>query len=118
MTTTIRAALLTEVGADLVVDEVELDPPRAGEVAVDVHHCGVCHSDVHYLDGSLRTGLPVVLGHEAAGVVAEVGPGVGTRVLADPVSTCGVCARCTSGLGPYCEELRTVGSTWVSRLWG
>ncbi len=71
-----RAAIMTEVGAELTVDEVELEGPRAGEVLVDVRHCGVCHSDLHYLDGSLRTGMPVVLGHEAAGVVAEVGPGV------------------------------------------
>jgi Zn-dependent alcohol dehydrogenase len=107
-TTTIRAALLTEVGADLVVDEVQLDPPRAGEVAVDVHHCGVCHSDVHYLDGSLRTGLPVVLGHEAAGVVAEVGPGVTDLAPGDPVvltmaPSCGRCYWCVRGQRTLCQ---------------
>src|SRR5690606_27776231 len=71
----LRAAVMTAPGADLVVaDDVEIDAPRAGEVMVQVHHCGVCHSDLHYLDGALRTEVPVVLGHEAAGRVIEVGP--------------------------------------------
>lgn len=99
MTTTVLAAIMTEVDADLVVDEVELDAPREGEVTVEVHHCGVCHSDLHHLDGSLTTGVPVVLGHEAAGVVAEVGPGVtrlapGDRVVLTMAPSCGRCYWC------------------------
>jgi Zn-dependent alcohol dehydrogenase len=103
-----RAALMTAVGDDLVVDEVELDPPRAGEVTVDVRHCGVCHSDVHYLDGSLRTGLPVVLGHEAAGVVSEVGAGVtdlapGDTVVLTMAPSCGRCYWCVRGQRTLCQ---------------
>ena len=103
-----RAALMTDVGADLVVDEVDLDPPRAGEVAVDIRHCGVCHSDVHYLDGSLRTGLPVILGHEAAGVVAEVGAGVtdlapGDTVVLTMAPSCGRCYWCVRGQRTLCQ---------------
>jgi S-(hydroxymethyl)glutathione dehydrogenase / alcohol dehydrogenase len=109
MTTTIRAAIMTEVGADLVVDEVELDAPREGEVTVDVRHCGVCHSDLHYLDGSLASGTPVVLGHEAAGVVADVGPGVsslapGDRVALTMAPSCGRCYWCVRDQPTLCER--------------
>jgi S-(hydroxymethyl)glutathione dehydrogenase / alcohol dehydrogenase len=102
------AALMTEVGGPLVVDEVDLEPPRAGEVMVEVHHCGVCHSDLHYLDGSLRTDLPVVLGHEAAGVVAEVGAGVTTLAPGDTVvltmaPSCGRCYWCVRGERTLCQ---------------
>ncbi len=103
-----RAAIMTEVGAALTVDEVELEAPRAGEVLVDVRHCGVCHSDLHYLDGSLRTDVPVVLGHEAAGVVAEVGPGVtglapGDTVVLTMAPSCGRCYWCVRGERTLCQ---------------
>lgn len=105
-----KAALMVEVGRDLIVaEDVELAPPRAGEVLVDVHHCGVCHSDLHYLDGSLRTGLPVVLGHEAAGRVAEVGPDVvglrpGDKVVLTMAPSCGHCYWCTRGEHSLCQS--------------
>ena len=100
---------MTEVGAELVVDEVELDAPRAGEVCVEIRHCGVCHSDLHYLDGALRTGLPVVLGHEAAGVVAEVGPGVtdlapGDTVVLTMAPSCGRCYWCARDERTLCQK--------------
>jgi S-(hydroxymethyl)glutathione dehydrogenase / alcohol dehydrogenase len=108
-TTTMRAAIMTEVGADLVIDEVQLDAPRAGEVAVDIRHCGVCHSDLHYLDGALRTGLPVILGHEAAGVVTEVGSGVtglraGENVVLTMAPSCGHCYWCARDQRSLCQE--------------
>ena len=108
-TTTMRAAIMTEVGGDLVVDEVELDAPRAGEVCVEIRHCGVCHADLHYLDGALRTGLPVVLGHEAAGVVAEVGPGVtdvapGDTVVLTMAPSCGRCYWCARDERTLCQK--------------
>jgi S-(hydroxymethyl)glutathione dehydrogenase/alcohol dehydrogenase len=72
-----RAAVLEEVGAPLVVhDDLEVEEPRQGEVAVRVAHCGVCHSDLSVVDGTFPGILPIVLGHEAAGVVEAVGPGV------------------------------------------
>ena len=103
------AAVMTEVGADLVVDEVELEAPRAGEVSVEIRHCGVCHSDLHYLDGALRTGLPVVLGHEAAGVVAEVGPDVtdlapGDAVVLTMAPSCGRCYWCVRDQRTLCQK--------------
>ncbi|MEV0720301.1 Zn-dependent alcohol dehydrogenase [Asanoa sp. NPDC050611] len=104
-----RAAIMTAVDAPLVVDEVALDPPRAGEVLVDIAHCGVCHSDLHYLDGSLRTGLPVILGHEAAGVVAAVGPSVtdlkpGDKVVLTMAPSCGRCYWCANGERTLCQR--------------
>jgi Zn-dependent alcohol dehydrogenase len=105
-----KAALMIEAGRELVVaDDVELEAPRAGEVLVDVHHCGVCHSDLHYLDGALRTGVPVVLGHEAAGRVAGVGPGVaglspGDKVVLTMAPACGRCYWCTAGEHSLCQS--------------
>ena len=92
-----------------MVDDVEIDSPGFGEVLVAVAHCGVCHSDLHIVDGSLPSPLPVVLGHEAAGVVAEVGPGVdhlavGQPVLLSPRPPCGRCYMCQRGNHTQCLE--------------
>jgi Zn-dependent alcohol dehydrogenase len=101
---------MTAVGAPLTVaDDVELDAPRAGEVLVDIAHCGVCHSDVHYLDGSLRTGTPVILGHEAAGRIGAVGPGVthlspGDKVVLTMAPSCGRCYWCAQGEHSLCQR--------------
>jgi len=105
----VKAAIMTAVDAPLVVDDVELEGPRAGEVAVDIHHCGVCHSDVHYMDGALRTGLPVILGHEAAGVVAEIGPDVvdlrpGDKVVLTMAPSCGRCYWCVRDERSLCQR--------------
>ncbi len=118
MPTTIRAAIMTQVGADLVVDEVELDDPREGEVTVEVGACGVCHSDLHHLDGSLRNQPPLVLGHEAAGVVVDVGPGVtglapGDRVVLTMAPSCGRCYWCERGQHTLCQTYAgLVGGTY------
>ena len=73
-----RAAVLREVGGPIGIEMVELAAPRAGEVLVKVAAAGVCHSDWHIVSGATQHPLPVVLGHEGAGVVQEVGPGVTT----------------------------------------
>jgi Zn-dependent alcohol dehydrogenase len=105
-----RAALMTAVGTELVLaDDVDIEAPRAGEVLVDIHHCGVCHSDLHYLDGSLRTEVPVLLGHEAAGRVAEVGPDVtalepGDKVVLTMAPSCGRCYWCARGEHSLCQH--------------
>src|SRR3954447_21540384 len=77
--TTIRAAVLEGVGGDLEVQELDLAPPRAGEVQVRLLASGVCHSDLNAIDGTAETRCPAVLGHEGAGVVEAVGERV-TRV--------------------------------------
>lgn len=103
-----RAAVLEAAGTPLiVVDDVELAAPRAGEVQVRVHACGVCHSDLSIVDGSLPGLTPVVLGHEAAGVVEEVGPGVtdlapGDQVVLTPSPPCGRCYWCVRGEWSVC----------------
>ena len=75
-----RAAILDAPGAPLTIyDDVEAEAPHAGEVAVRVSHCGVCHSDLHLIDGGMPPMTPLVLGHEAAGVIAD-GPRAGERV--------------------------------------
>ena len=107
--TEVRAAVLHEAGAPLSVETVSLDPPRAGEVQVRVAAAGVCHSDVRLADGDLGDGRwPTVLGHEGAGVVEAVGPGVDRVMPGDRVAFCFVppcrgCAACSAGRFHLCE---------------
>jgi Zn-dependent alcohol dehydrogenase len=91
----------------LSVEEVELGGPRAGELLVRIEAAGLCHSDVSVIDGSRIRPLPMALGHEAAGVVEEVGPGVrdvksGDHVVLTFVPSCGLCAECSSGRPALC----------------
>lgn len=110
---------MREVGADLeVVDDVEIDAPRAGEVRVEVAACGVCHSDVSVLRGTFPSMGPTVLGHEAAGVVVELGPGVtslavGDHVVLTPNAACGRCAYCTRGHHSVCESASAIATSML-----
>jgi len=104
-----RAAVLHAFGRPLVVEELELDPPKAGELSVRMAASGVCHSDLHVAQGIHPTSLPVVLGHEGAGVVEEVGPGVtglapGDHVLLTWLPYCGHCRQCVRGRPNRCEN--------------
>jgi S-(hydroxymethyl)glutathione dehydrogenase/alcohol dehydrogenase len=105
----IRAAVLREPGTPVAVEEVELAPPGPREVLVRVAAAGVCHSDVRLADGALGDGRwPIVLGHEGAGVVEEVGPGVthvapGDRVVFCFVPACRECRACLAGRPNLCE---------------
>jgi Zn-dependent alcohol dehydrogenase len=111
----VRAAVLGVVGADrpyarsrpLEIVDASLAPPQVGELLVRIEAAGVCHSDLSVVDGSRPRPLPMVLGHEAAGVVEEVGPGVsdvreGDHVVLAFVPSCGSCAACASGLPAAC----------------
>ena len=104
-----RAAVLREPGRPVRVEEVELDPPRAGEVLVRVAAAGVCHSDLRLADGELGDGRwPMVLGHEGAGVVVETGEGVehvrpGEEVAFSFVPACRSCRQCLAGRPNLCE---------------
>lgn len=108
----IRAAVLEQFGEPLVVQEVDLAPPRTGEVLVKIHACGVCHTDLYTQSGADPSGYtPCVLGHEGAGVVEEVGEGVASLAVGDHVVTlfspeCGECAHCQSGLTNICTAIR------------
>ena len=97
--TTIRAAVLDHEGDSLAVTQLELEPPRTGEVMVRIHASGICHSDLSTIDGIMPTRLPAVLGHEGAGVIESVGPGVtqvrsGQRVALSWAPYCGRCENC------------------------
>ncbi|MFF0967384.1 NDMA-dependent alcohol dehydrogenase [Streptomyces sp. NPDC003703] len=102
-----RAAVLFEVGKPFEVVELELDGPRRGEVLIKVEAAGLCHSELHLLNGDWPVPLPVVGGHEAAGVVEAVGPGVskvtpGDHVVCTFVPSCGLCRYCSTGRQNLC----------------
>ncbi len=103
-----KAAVCCEFGKPLVVEEVELDAPKAGEVRVKLAACAICHSDIHYMEGAWGGPLPTVFGHEAAGVVEETGPGVtlveaGDHVVVTLIRSCGACFFCERGEPHHCE---------------
>jgi len=108
----IRAAVLEQFGQPLVVQEVDLAPPRAGEALVRLHACGVCHTDLYTASGADPSGYaPCVLGHEGAGVVEAVGEGVslvkpGDRVVTLFSPECGTCVHCKSGRTNICLAIR------------
>jgi S-(hydroxymethyl)glutathione dehydrogenase/alcohol dehydrogenase len=108
----IRAAVLEEFGRPLVVQEVELAEPKAGEVLVRLEACGVCHTDLYTASGADPSGYaPTVLGHEGAGVVERVGDGVDSVAPGDHVVTlfspqCRECIHCRSTRTNLCLAIR------------
>lgn len=103
-----RAAVLWDRNKEWSVEEIELDPPKQGEVLVALGGSGLCHSDEHVVTGDLPTAVPIIGGHEGAGIVEEVGPGVtglapGDRVIFSFVPSCGQCRACAAGMGSICE---------------
>ena len=104
-----KAVLCRELNKPVTVEEVTVDPPKRGEVMVKVGACGVCHSDLSAVNGTIALPLPLVLGHEAAGVVEEVGEGVAGLAKGDHVAfsfiyMCGKCRFCLSGRPVLCLE--------------
>ena len=107
--TTIRAAVCTGFGDPLTIEELTLRAPQSGEVEVTVEAVAICHSDISYAEGAWGGELPMVLGHEAAGLVTAVGAGVtgvteGQRVVVTLIRSCGRCNNCTSGKPTICER--------------
>jgi NDMA-dependent alcohol dehydrogenase len=115
-----RAAILHDVGGPWSVEDFELDPPRAGEVLVEMAAAGLCHSDEHILNGDMSASnevmeayglpsmFPMIGGHEGSGVVVEVGEGVtqfapGDHVVTSFVAVCGSCRWCNSGMEYVCD---------------
>lgn len=112
----IKAGILWETGkprpyADslpLSIEEVDLDPPGSGEVLVQIKAAGLCHSDLVAINGERARPTPIVIGHEAAGIVTELGPGVsdfevGDHVVPAYVASCGKCEMCREGRPALCK---------------
>jgi S-(hydroxymethyl)glutathione dehydrogenase/alcohol dehydrogenase len=106
----IRAAILHEQGKPLTIESAELGAPQTGEVLVEVHAAGVCHSDLHAINGDWPMRVPLCPGHEGAGIVREVGPGVsrvrpGDHVVLCWAPACGTCPPCLAGTPLLCDRL-------------
>jgi NDMA-dependent alcohol dehydrogenase len=109
-----QAAILWEIGAPWSVEEIELDPPGPGEVLVKLAASGMCHSDEHLVTGDLPFELPVIGGHEGAGVVEQVGEGVswlapGDHVVFGFIPSCGRCPSCSTGHQNLCDLGALIG---------
>lgn len=112
-----KAAVLTAAGEKLELREVDKPRPGPGEVLVKVAACGVCHTDLHYIEHGVPTFKtpPVILGHEPSGTIAELGdqvkgPEPGTRVLLPAVLPCGQCSFCRSGRENICQSMIMYGN--------
>ncbi|MBM3140262.1 MAG: Zn-dependent alcohol dehydrogenase [Chloroflexi bacterium] len=107
-----RAAVLNEVRTPLAIEELTIDEPGAGEALVRIVATGVCHSDLHFIEGTYPARLPTVLGHEVAGVVERLGVGVtnvkpSDRVILGFVQPCGYCDYCQAGRPNLCQTRTT-----------
>jgi NDMA-dependent alcohol dehydrogenase len=104
-----KAVVCREINQPVVVEEIEVESPRRGEVMIRLAACGVCHSDYSVTTGTIPFPPPVVLGHEGAGIVIEVGEGVteiavGDAVVSSFVSMCGKCRYCQTGRPQLCDQ--------------
>src|SRR5512145_1022709 len=108
----VRAAVATAAGKPLTIEEVDLEGPKAGEVLVEIKATGICHTDEFTLSGADPEGLfPTILGHEGAGIVVDVGPGVASLKKGDhviPLYTpeCRQCEYCLSRKTNLCTAIR------------
>ena len=104
-----KAAVFYEANRPLVVEELTLDEPKTGEVRVKMAYAGLCHSDLHVIDGELPIGMsPMALGHKGSGIVDAVGPGVnrvkpGDHIVLTFIPSCGHCRWCVSGMAQLCD---------------
>ncbi|MEP6871201.1 MAG: Zn-dependent alcohol dehydrogenase, partial [Anaerolineaceae bacterium] len=104
-----KAAVMYGANQPLVIEDVEVDEPQTGEVVIKTGASGVCHSDLHFMEGKWMYPTPVVLGHESAGTVEKIGPGVtnvkvGDRCVVAFVQSCGKCDRCITGRPVLCSN--------------
>lgn len=111
-----KAAVLREIGKPLVLEEVDLDPPKEHEVRVRIAAAGVCRSDLHFMHGNAIIKTPAVLGHEGSAIVEEVGEQVtrvkaGDHVILSFAPHCGHCPSCLSGHANLCDRHMATGGT-------
>jgi len=107
MPVTVKGVIARSKGAPVEVVDIVVPDPGPGEAVVQVQACGVCHTDLHYREGGINDEFPFLLGHEAAGVVEAVGPGVtevepGDFVVLNWRAVCGQCRACAKGKPQYC----------------
>jgi 6-hydroxycyclohex-1-ene-1-carbonyl-CoA dehydrogenase len=114
---TMKAAILKENHQWLVIEDVAIPSIKPDEVLVRVKACGVCHTDLHYIDHGVKTfkELPLILGHEASGIIIETGKDVTnlpveTRVVIPAVLTCGSCIHCKSARENICQNMKMPGN--------
>ena len=103
----VRGVVAKAKGEPVSIESIEVPDPGPGEVLIDVQACGVCHTDLHYREGAISDDFPFLLGHEAAGLVEEVGEGVtnvapGDFVILNWRAVCGDCRSCRRGRPWYC----------------
>ena len=104
-----KAVICREINQPVIVEEIEVESPRRGEVMIRLAACGVCHSDYSVTTGTIPFPPPVVLGHEGAGIIVEIGEGVtdiavGDHVVSAFVSMCGKCRYCQTGRPQLCDQ--------------
>jgi Zn-dependent alcohol dehydrogenase len=104
-----KAAVTREIGKPITVEAIHVEAPRHGEVTVKLAACGVCHSDLSVTNGTIQYPLPMVLGHEGAGVITAIGDGVdnfavGDHVITSFVTMCGHCHYCQTGRPQLCVQ--------------
>ena len=109
----VKAAVLNDVKAPFEITELDLDGPGPGEVLIRYVAAGLCHSDLHLTDGDLPPRFPIVGGHEGAGIIEEIGPGVtrvkpGDHVVLSFIPNCGVCRYCATGRQSICDMGATI----------
>jgi aryl-alcohol dehydrogenase len=111
------AAITAGPNAPFSIEPITIDPPRAGEVLVDIKAVGICHSDLVMVSGGFGNAFPAVFGHEGAGVVLEVGEGVSKVAPGDKVlltfNSCGECARCQDDDPSYCQHFTALNMACV-----
>src|SRR5690349_10768886 len=108
-----KAAVVYEPGKRIEIEELDLDGPKDGEVLIRYLYAGLCHSDIHVALGDLEARMPMVLGHEGAGIIEEVGPGVtrvkpGDHVVCSFIPNCGICRYCATGRQSICDWGATI----------
>lgn len=109
-----KAAILNEIPGQLEIEDISIDKPQANEILLRTANAGLCHSDLHFMEGNWQTKLPAVMGHEAAGVVEAVGSDVqyvkpGDRVITCLSIFCGTCKHCLGGRMSLCQNFSATG---------
>lgn len=121
MAINVKAAVFHGPGQPLTIETLQLDDPQSGEVMVRILATGLCHTDLHVMEGHQPQAVPAVLGHESAGVIVAVGPDVPDLAIGDHVvpfmlPECGVCPNCRSGKTNICLKVKERTSPAFSRL--